>query len=86
MRLGNWLTAEQASTLWQTPPEGTLKGKRDRALLAVLLACGLRRHEAVSLEMRHIQLREEHWPSSTCTERQSHPHHSCSGLGQDGAG
>jgi integrase len=61
VRLGNWLTAEQASTLWQTPPEGTLKGKRDRALLAVLLACGLRRHEAVSLEMRHIQQREEHW-------------------------
>jgi site-specific recombinase XerD len=61
VRLGNWLTAEQASTLWQTPPEGTLKGKRDRALLAVLLACGLRRHEAVSLEMRHIQQRDEHW-------------------------
>lgn len=27
----------------------------------MLLACGLRRHEAVSLEMRHIQQREEHW-------------------------
>ena len=61
VRLGNWLTAEQATTLWQTPPEDTLKGKRDRALLVVLLACGLRRHEAVSLEMRHIQQREEHW-------------------------
>ena len=47
VRLGNWLTAEQASTLWQTPSGETLKGKRDRALLAVLLACGLRRHEAV---------------------------------------
>lgn len=33
-----------SSTLWQTPPQHTLKGKRDRALLAVLLACGLRRH------------------------------------------
>ena len=31
VRLGNWLTAEQASTLWQTPPEGTLKGKRDQS-------------------------------------------------------
>ena len=38
VRLGNWLTVEQATALWQT-----------------LLACGLRRHEAVSLEMRHIQ-------------------------------
>ena len=27
----------------------------------MLLACGLRRHEAVSLEMRHIQQREAHW-------------------------
>src|SRR5216684_2175120 len=29
-----------------------LKGKRDRALLALLLACGLRRHEAVALTER----------------------------------
>lgn len=61
VRLGNWLTVEQATTLWQTPPDDRLKGKRDRALLAVLLACGLRRHEAVSLEMRHVQQREDHW-------------------------
>jgi integrase len=38
-----------------------LKEKRDRALLAVLLACGLRRHEAVELNFGHIQRREEHW-------------------------
>jgi integrase len=38
-----------------------LKEKRDRALLAVLLACGLRRHEAVELCFSHIQQREEHW-------------------------
>jgi hypothetical protein len=38
-----------------------LKGKRDRALLAVLLACGLRRHEAVNLDFGHIQQREDHW-------------------------
>lgn len=61
VRLGNWLTAEQAAALWQTPSGDRLKGKRERALLAVLLACGLRRHKAVSLEMRHIQQREEHW-------------------------
>ena len=38
-----------------------LKGKRDRALLALLLACGLRRHEAVALRLDHLQQREEHW-------------------------
>ncbi len=47
-------------TLWQVPSDTRLKGKRDRALLALLLACGLRRHEAVSLEMRQVQQREEH--------------------------
>jgi integrase len=61
VRLGNWLTAEQSQRLWQTPGSERLKEKRDRALLAVLLACGLRRHEAVELNLGHIQQREEHW-------------------------
>ena len=61
VRLGNWLTAEQSQRLWQAPGGERLKEKRDRALLAVLLACGLRRHEAVELNFGHIQQREEHW-------------------------
>ena len=60
MRLGNWLTAEQGQALWQAPDHQQLKGKRDRALLALLLACGLRRHEAVALRLDHLQQREEH--------------------------
>jgi site-specific recombinase XerD len=61
VRMGNWLTAEQARTLWQSPDNVRLKGKRDRALLALLLACGLRRHEAVNLRAEDLQQREEHW-------------------------
>ena len=61
VRQGNWLTAEQSQRLWQVPGGERLKEKRDRALLAVLLACGLRRHEAVELHLDHIQRREEHW-------------------------
>jgi site-specific recombinase XerD len=51
---------EQSQRLWQVPDAIGLKGKRDRALLGVLLACGLRRHEVVSLEFGHMQQREEH--------------------------
>jgi integrase len=58
---GNWLTATQARALWQVPDPGTLKGKRDRALLGILLGCGLRRREAAELEFAHIQRREDHW-------------------------
>jgi hypothetical protein len=36
MRLGNWLTAEGGRALWQLPNMHTVKGKRDRAILAVL--------------------------------------------------
>ena len=61
VRLGNWLTAEQGQALWQAPDRQRLKGKRDRALLALLLACGLRRHQVVALRLDHFQQREEHW-------------------------
>ncbi len=43
-------------------PEGkTRLGIRDRAILALLVACGLRRDELVRLEVRHLQLRDERW-------------------------
>jgi site-specific recombinase XerD len=61
MRLGNWLTVEEARSLWQLPNMHTVKGKRDRAILAVLLGCGLRRRELVDLNFDHLQRREDHW-------------------------
>ena len=61
VRLGNWLTSEQGNALWQAPNPERLRGKRDRALLAILLACGLRRHEIAELTLDHFQKREEHW-------------------------
>ena len=46
VRAGNWLTKPQAEALINHPDPGTLKGKRDRALLGLLVGCGLRRGEA----------------------------------------
>ncbi len=61
VRLGNWLTADEARRFWQSPTPDTLKGTRDRAILAVLLGCGLRRRELADLDFAHLQQREEHW-------------------------
>jgi len=61
VKLGNWLTPEQGNALWQAPNPERLRGKRDRALLAILLACGLRRHEIAELTLDHFPKREEHW-------------------------
>ena len=52
VRLGNWLTAEQSQTVLRAPEAQSLKGRRDRAILAVLLACGLRRSEVADLTMQ----------------------------------
>jgi site-specific recombinase XerD len=61
VRLGNWLMAEEARRLWQAPGTETLKGKRDRAPLALLLGCGLRRRELAELTVDLLQRREDHW-------------------------
>ena len=61
IRTGQWLTREQAEDLISAPDATGNKGKRDRALLAVLIGCGLRRREAASLTVGHIQLRDARW-------------------------
>jgi len=60
-RLGKWLTEGEAGKLLGVPDAKTRLGLRDRALLALLVACGLRRDELVRLEVRHLQLRDERW-------------------------
>jgi site-specific recombinase XerD len=61
VRIGNWLSVEQSKTLLDGLPSGSLRGKRDHAILALLLGCGLRRAELVGLGTKDFQVREEHW-------------------------
>jgi site-specific recombinase XerD len=61
VRVGNWLSIRQAQTLLNTPDVSTKKGLRDRAMLAVLLGCGLRRSEVAALTFKHIQQRDGRW-------------------------
>jgi integrase len=61
VRLGNWLTQVQGRRLLDAPDRTRVKGKRDRAMLAFLLGCGLRRSELIGLKLSHLQKRDDHW-------------------------
>jgi site-specific recombinase XerD len=60
-RAGNWLTKHQAQELLDLPDTGTLRGLRDRAILAVMLGCGLRRSEVAGLTFAHLGQRDGRW-------------------------
>jgi site-specific recombinase XerD len=61
IRVGNWLSLRQAQALLSAPDITTIRGLRDRAILAVLLACGLRRSEVAALTFTHLQQRDSRW-------------------------
>jgi site-specific recombinase XerD len=61
VRTGNWLAKEQAQKLINSPDISTLKGLRDRAILAIMIGAGLRRSEVANLTFDHIQQREGRW-------------------------
>jgi integrase/recombinase XerD len=61
VRVGNWLSIREAQKLLNAPDVSTKKGIRDRAMLALLLGCGLRRGEVASLTLKHIQQRDNRW-------------------------
>lgn len=58
IKAGNWLAKEQAQRLLNSPNPGTLRGKRDRTVLALLLGTGIRRDELARLDWNHLQDRE----------------------------
>jgi len=58
VRVGNWLSIQQAQNLLNAPDSSTKKGLRDRAALAILVGCGLRRSELAALTIKHVQQRD----------------------------
>jgi integrase len=61
VRLGNWLTPDQSRRLLAEADIATPRARRDHAMLAMLIGCGLRRAELLALRLESIQLREDHW-------------------------
>jgi hypothetical protein len=72
VRAGTWLLKDQATELLNAPDPSTLKGKRDRAILALLISSGLRRTELVGLSRPQ---REGRWLiPDLCGKRKPTPH------------
>jgi site-specific recombinase XerD len=61
IRVGNWLSQRQAQALLSAPDATTVTGLRDRAIIGVLLGCGLRRSEVAGLTFSHVQQRDGRW-------------------------
>jgi site-specific recombinase XerD len=61
VRVGNWLSADQCKKLLISPSGSTLRDVRNHAILAMLIGCGLRRAEIVTIKVEDFALREEHW-------------------------
>jgi site-specific recombinase XerD len=61
VRLGNWLDEQHAAALLITPAGDSLRGKRDRAVLALLFGAGMRRSEVAGVVVEKLRIIEERW-------------------------
>jgi integrase len=58
-RAGQWLTVDQAFAFLDLPDRSTYWGKRDAAILSLMLGCALRRAEMATMKWTHYQTRED---------------------------
>ena len=61
VRVGNWLSVEQGKKLLAVYSGKQLRALRNHAVLAMLLGCGLRRAELITVKIEDFELREDHW-------------------------
>lgn len=55
VQIGNWLTIEQGRRLLSAFDRAGLRGKRNYAIIAILLGCGLRRAGVTALNISDLQ-------------------------------
>jgi integrase len=60
-RVGNWLSLLQARSLLEVSDTLTIRGVRDRAVIALLMGSGLRRAEIAGLHTADLQTRDGRW-------------------------
>ena len=60
-KIGNWLQKSQVDAVLNSVDRGSVRGKRDYAILAILFATALRRRELVELQVSTIQQRDGQW-------------------------
>src|ERR1035437_2287909 len=58
VRLGNWQDEQHAAALLITPAGDSLRGKRDRAVLALLFGAGMRRSEVAGVVVEKLRVIE----------------------------
>ena len=61
VRIGIWLMAASVRELLGIPDSDSVRGKRDRAVLAVLIGCGLRRSEVAAVSVEQFRIVEDRW-------------------------
>src|ERR1700732_1769498 len=83
VRVGNWLSIQQAQMLLNVPDVSHNVGLRGGGILAVLLGCGLRRSEVAVLTFGHIQQRDGRWCIVDLVGKHApSAHHSDADLGE----
>jgi hypothetical protein len=83
VRVGNWLTAEEGKKLLAAESADILCSRRNRALLSLLIGCGLRRAEVTTLRFEDFQLREGHWVIADLIGKGGHIRTTCDGPVHD---
>ncbi len=61
VRTGDWLDLAEARALMHAPDPDSTIGRRDRAIICLLLGSGIRRLELTNLVFDDLQMREARW-------------------------